>query len=167
MKSFIKFILESEEHLLLEDKKNKFSGHLNKIAPGEIVGAHQAANDPDTNHIMKNGKTFTDYDSKTSKQCQGPAGDCHWNVAKLHKAGKLDGIGVGYTKNHHGWHQHTWGMKNDKVVETTPSNMHNTHWHGSVIYGEQAKNFADHVLKPTSQPGNGNVRTKQGGYKIK
>ncbi len=88
-------------------------------------------------------------------------GECHWNTAKLFQQGKVDKIVVGYALNAQGWHQHTWGEKDGKVVETTPSNFINKKYFGAPLDDKEGAAFAKFAEK--NRPGMGMVRTHQGG----
>jgi hypothetical protein len=70
--------------------------------------------------------------------------------------GKVDSIVIGYTNNGNGWYQHTWGLKNGRVVETTASNRNNSYYYGLELKKSDADAFADWTeLNP---PGGGVVR---------
>lgn len=46
--------------------------------------------------------------------------ECHGNTSELWLAGEIDYIETGYGLDVDGmWHQHTWGIKDDEIVETT------------------------------------------------
>ena len=137
---------------------------LNSVAAGPIVAIHQAVNDPDLNLISEYGKAWTSSSLSPDKSLRGPDSECHWNTSKLFQKGLVEHVVIGYAKNEEGWHQHTWGLKDGRVIETTPSNAQNSHWFGVPLDEAESKRFAEHVLKPTSAPGNGNVRTVKGGH---
>lgn len=126
---------------------------------GEEAAA-QFRNDPDVKQILKEGKSFSAKRSRIIKEL-GEDGECHWNVAELYFGGKIDSIVVGYAKNYQGWHQHTWGLKSEKVVETTWSNIGNEAYFGVTLSKSQAKSFVK--LTDKYGPGQGGVRTRKGG----
>ena len=139
---------------------------LSSVAQGPVMAQYQMDNDPDLEAILNDGQNFTELAPNT-RQYLGTDGSCHWNTGKLYSEGKIDSVVVVYAKNHEGWHQHTWGVKDGKVVETTESNLGNTDWFGKELSPEQSQSFADFVARPENRPGNGNVRTKKGGSLIK
>lgn len=50
------------------------------------------------------------------------ASSCHSNMAELRKKRKIDKIATGYGLSRDGlavWRQHSWGIKDGKIVETT------------------------------------------------
>jgi hypothetical protein len=144
--------------------KNKLEVTLKKISNVPIMFSHQMSNDPDSDLIANSGKMWKE--TQRSKPTIMEEGACHWNVSKLFKEGKIDTIGVGYAKNFQGWHQHTFGLKDNKVVETTDDNLRNTIYYGIPLSKEQSKSFSKFVLQKENKKGNGNVRTIKGGYKI-
>jgi hypothetical protein len=118
---------------------------------------YQASNDPDLMQIVQYGKLY----KRVTKRYTGRDAECHWNVAKLFKMGYIDTICVGYAQNEEGWHQHTWGLLDGGVVETTPSNFENSAWFGVPLNEDECKWF---VLKcKRNKPGMGMIRTRQGG----
>lgn len=127
---------------------------------GRVVGLGQILDDPDLEKIMKDGDLLENPDIIRNL---GTDGECHWNTGKLYSAGEVDTIVVGYAKNEFGWHQHTWGLKGGKVVETTASNLENTAYLGVSLSPEQSSRFAAFLARPENAPGNGNVRTRRGG----
>lgn len=160
MKTYEQFITESAS-------LNSLNKHLKSINGKSLPSGHaqsQAHNDPDLHKIMKHGKTFTQLHTNTQKCKTTNHGECHWNAAAEYKAGNADRIAIGYA--HHpqtGWHQHTWGVKGGKVVEPSPHDRDNTHWHGRVLSKKESDAFAAHVSKKQNYPGAGNVRTHKGG----
>lgn len=124
------------------------------------MGAHQFAEDPDLRAIVKRGSPFDPRKAGIIRQPMVDA-NCHWNVAKLYKAGRIDTIVVGYAKNQYGWHQHTWGLKNGALVETTASNFQNSMWYGAEMSKTEASAFVK--LTADNPAGQGMIRTKKGG----
>lgn len=113
----------------------------------------QVRNDPDLLRITSEGKKMS---PKGMLKVPMVGGECHWNTSKLFKQGKVDQIVIGYAKGPYGWHQHTWGMKDGKVVETTEGNFDNSEFFGLPLEGEEAGKFAEWVEK--NPPGGGVVR---------
>lgn len=161
MKSFKQYLNESEPSVKdLNARLKAINGKKVPKGPAET----QAQNDPDLGKIINHGETFTRLHPNTEKCKATGHGACHWNSAAEYRAGNADRIAIGYA--HHpitGWHQHTWGVKDGRVVEATPHDFHNTHWHGTVLSKEESDAFAAHVEKKENYKGAGNVRTKKGG----
>ena len=128
------------------------------ILGGNIVNVSQFNNDPDLVLIFKKGKFFN---SDSMIKVKGIDGRCHWNVAELYDEGKIDEIIIGYAENFQGWHQHTWGLKKGKVVETTQSNYINTNYFGYTLSKKEAKEFVK--FSNSVRPGQGFMRTNKGG----
>jgi hypothetical protein len=64
---------------------------------------------------------------------------CHQNVAVLWRQGGLSGIGTGYALSGDLWRQHSWGVKNDCIIETTATRLK---YFGLLLTGESADHFA-------------------------
>jgi hypothetical protein len=77
--------------------------------------------------------------------------ECHHNTAKLWKAGKLDAICLGYGLSDDGlWREHYWGIKDDRIVETTVSRIR----YFSVIFrGKGGDPIANWLSEPTTTRG--------------
>jgi hypothetical protein len=131
---------------------------LQEISPAPIIpqSRDQLLHDPDAAIIESQGRLVEA--SKNNRQgVFGPDGECHWNVADLFREGKIDAIVIGYAKNRSaGWHQHTWGEKDGKIVETTPSNMSSTHYFGVALDKQDSRAFA--AWTKANKPGMGKVR---------
>jgi len=69
-------------------------------------------------------------------------GYCHENVSELwFEKDALDGIGDGYALSDDGlWRQHSWGIKNNEIIETTSRRMK---YFGRLLLGSDADQFAD------------------------
>lgn len=160
MKTFKQWLKENDsDHMI--NKLKSISGTWRPGSDG-IRGIHQLLSDPDLKHIHDHGKKYYSGDRKTIKMRDG---ECHWNVSKLHDKKKIDHIVVGYAQTDRGWHQHTWGLKNDKVVETTPYDHENTSlYFGHKLSDNDANKFKQ--LTKNNPPGKGMVRTKKGGKVI-
>ena len=138
---------------------------LKKVSDAPIQGEYQLNNDPDLRFIADHGKNWKAGELAPGNYL-GKEAECHWNVARLFHDGKIDQVVVGYAENADGWHQHTWGLKAGKVVETTRSNTENKNWYGAPLSNAQSTQFSNYVLKPKNSPGKGNVRTTQGSHRI-
>jgi len=145
--------IEAKRRLLASGLDTK----LDHIAPGGVMARHQYIDDPDKDKILAHGKDYT----KLGKFVRMKDGCCHWNTCKLFTEGHVDHIVIGYAHNYQGWHQHTWGLKDGHLVETTSENTDNDHWYGYTLSPDEATAFADHCAK--YKPGMGMVRTSRGG----
>lgn len=131
---------------------------------GSVVSSHQLRDDPNKDHILSSGQRRSGRDlHPRNNTFLGQDGNCHWNTGRLYAEGKIDAVVVGYARNSQGWHQHTWGVKDGRVVETTLSNTRNLEYYGSQLSSTQSSQFSRFVARPENRPGNGNVRTNQGG----
>lgn len=132
---------------------------LKGIAAGRIEAAYQMEGDPDLTEIFKKGQVF-DPEERTRVMGPGRDGECHWNAAKLFRAGKIDSIVIGYAFNNNMngryWFQHTWGLKDGQIVETTPSNWDVRKYFGLNLSKQESKAFADWAK--ANPPGGGKVR---------
>ena len=71
-------------------------------------------------------------------------GQCHENVARLFTYGHLLAIGTGYCLDLDGlWRQHSWGIKNQHVIETT---YEREVYFGVLLTGELAEYFVNNEL---------------------
>jgi len=66
---------------------------------------------------------------------------CHWNVAELWKQQVIDAVGTGWalSSEEMEWFQHSWGMRDGIIVETT---IPFEHYWGVVMRGVHADRFA-------------------------
>lgn len=64
---------------------------------------------------------------------------CHQNAAALWTRGDLTGIGTGYALSGELWRQHSWGMRDDCIIETTAAR---SAYFGLILQGEEAARFA-------------------------
>ena len=145
------------------DTSSKVMNHLTKLAPGVNAAPQQLANDPDLDKILRQGSLMQ---GKGKLFARGVDGRCHWNTAELYKDKEIDSICIGIAhspRNGGGWYQHTWGLKGGKVVETTVSNNDSDKYFGVVLSKQQATKFVKNLTSAKYAPGNGMVRTKQGG----
>lgn len=133
-----------------------------KGGPSTIVAEKQLIDDPDVKLILDEGQFF---DPKTAVAACGEGGECHWNTGLLFEADKVDNIVIGYSQNNQGWHQHTWGVKDGHVVETTAENLDSLSYYGYELTKEESEEFAEFLKEHPA--GEGAVRTKDGGFRIK
>lgn len=118
---------------------------------------HQLINDPDCEFILSHGKIY----NRRPVFIKGVEAECHWNVANLYKQKKIDAIVIGYAQNiKNGWHQHTWGLKGNNVIETTESNKNDVLRFGAILSGSKLSQFIKMCKK--YGPGEGMIRTQQG-----
>lgn len=98
------------------------------------------ASNPDRNIIEARGKL---YSTKGLVVVKGEPHECHTNTAKLLAAKKIDAIVTGYALHKSGvgratWHDHTWGLKDGKIVETT---VRFDRYFGAKLTGKEAVAF--------------------------
>jgi len=128
----------------------KLLAKLDKIIPARPPYAvyntvmDQMDRDPDKKLIMSRGKATKKKDLSKKRVLESmDEGKCHWNTGKLYDEGKIDAVVIGYAKNTSaGWHQHTWGIKDGKIVETTQSNMSSTAYFGAQLTPTESQAFA-------------------------
>lgn len=145
---------------------DKAMRHLDKLAPGVNVNPAQLANDPDLDKILANGALKSGKGKVFPWSDDMVDGQCHWNTAKLYKAKAIDTIVIGVVHSPQqggGWYQHTWGLKNGKIVETTSSNSSADKYFGVALNKAQSAKFVKNLTSSKYAPGNGMVRTKTGG----
>ncbi len=95
-------------HALLEEKLNNiFPNTLVVSMPNSDIVKYE-----DVNKIFTNPKVIL------LKMIDN---QCHDNVDELLRLGKIDTIAYGYalSENDFRWREHSWGIKNDKIIETT------------------------------------------------
>ena len=81
---------------------------------------------------------------------------CHWNISSLYKQSLLTEIVIGYALNYHGqWFQHTWGMQEETLVETTEINYNNIRLYFGAILDDPCS-FVEWCEQ--NLPGSGRVR---------
>ena len=105
-------------------KRNKKESGLTKklvdtltdsLSNGTIVVVDES--DPDLLLIVQEGREFNISGREYKK---GQPSNCHRNVASLYHKGEIDGIATGYALvKDGGWRSHTWGIKDNHIVETT------------------------------------------------
>lgn len=148
--------VDPKKSLHLRKTLEKIGGHFE---PGQATS--QLMHDPDADLILKRG-VLTDLTKPgvhLGIPLWGKDGECHWNVGALYAKGQVDAIVIGYARNIYGWHQHTWGLKNGQIIETTPSNKNVTHYFGVTLSPEGSVAFA--AWTQDHRPGMGAVRAKQ------
>lgn len=124
---------------------------------GDVIG-----HDPDAALLVDKGQLMS---TEGFIKIYGENGQCHWNTAKLFEQGAIDNIVIGYTLQHNsrydtiGWYQHTWGLKDGKIVETTFFNAGNEKYYGVVLNKADSAAFAKYTL--SKKPGVGAVRKVQ------
>jgi 8-oxo-dGTP pyrophosphatase MutT (NUDIX family) len=148
---------EMNPALFKEGSSAELTKKLRSLAPGDTTSGGQLKNDPDSTAIAHRGVAYRGRPSLIPMS----EGDCHWNIATLYEKGKIDTIVIGYGHNFQGWHQHTWGLKDGKVVESSGENSVNDVWFGVPLSNDEALKFCAHTTK--NQPGQGMVRTQKGG----
>lgn len=143
----------------------KFDAKLKSIykrGSGDVYSAYtgvRIGRDPDLERILKEGEEFNGAGKYKYKMEDA---HCHWNTAKLYAEGKIDAIVIGYSVNDHtkNWIQHTWGIKNNSVVETTRENFNNNYYFGLRLSPAEANAFV--AWTSANPPGGGKVRSYTG-----
>jgi hypothetical protein len=125
------------------------SGVMSKmgtIAPEQVEPlTRQLGQDPDLDILADRGQMM----SKDGWSAQkGKKHACHPNSAKLYDKGKVDTIATGYARGSGGyWYQHSWGIKDGKIVETT---VEFDEYFGVELTKAEATRFAQHQI--TNKP---------------
>ena len=111
----------------------------------------EVENDPDIGLLTDRGRY---YSPKSMIRMPLRPQKCHWNVAALYESGKIDKIVIGYMHNAasipdwlntNTWIQHTWGLKDGKIVETTPANFRADNYYGMELNHREANAFVAHA----------------------
>jgi hypothetical protein len=126
--------------------------HLLSIGGTKLFG-DQIYYDPDCKLILESGRIFS-----TVLKRLVPMDDhrCHWNVSTLYKQSVLTEIAIGYALNYQEeWFQHTWGMQNETLVETTEINYNNIRLYYGVVLDDPCSFVRSCEQNP---PGSGRVR---------
>src|SRR5205085_2023148 len=134
----------SERTTEVSKDASKLEGKLLEAGGNYIAAKHQMETDPDLSRILSEGKFIS---TKGSMEMLGKDGECHQNAGKLFEERKIDAIAIGYARTPPGpwedqWHQHTWGMKDGKIVETTRSNVGNRAYYGVTLSSKESAAFA-------------------------
>lgn len=139
----------SGEDIVDEEATYKLQNKLFKLSPAREhpVAMNQLHNDPDAARILADG-VLTKITKQNRMELLGTDGRCHWNTAELFESGVIDAIVIGYAKNSAvGWHQHTWGEKNGKIIETTQGNMSSTFYYGVTLDKKESAAFAKWAIE--------------------
>lgn len=125
--------------------------HLLSIGGREMFG-DQIYYDPDC-ELIRAGRVFP----ATLKQLISMDDHrCHWNISSLYKQSLLTEIAIGYALNYEGqWFQHTWGMQDKILIETTEINYNNIQLYFGVVIADPCS-FAKWCEQ--NPPGSGRVR---------
>jgi hypothetical protein len=126
--------------------------HLLSIGGREMF-SDQIYYDPDCKLLLDFGRVFP-----TTLKRLVPMDEhrCHWNISSLYKQSLLTGIVIGYALNYQEeWFQHTWGMRDETLVETTEINYNNIRLYYGVILNDPCS-FVDWCDQ--NPPGSGRVR---------
>ncbi len=122
---------------------------------GNSVFGNQIQNDPDCDLLLEQGKVFSGYKAFIEMQPH----QCHWNVAQLFEEKVIEHIAIGYALNYEGiWFQHTWGLKDSVIVETSEANFLYVKTYFGIVL-EKPLEFVE--LCKNNLPGNGKVRRKE------
>ena len=104
--------------------------------------------DPDLKNILAHGQLFIPGKSGVSVQAVlGKDHQCHWNASDLFKSGKADSVVTGYVLDGDRmiWRQHSWGMKGNRILETTEGNLGSAAYFGVRYSGKEAQAFARNI----------------------
>lgn len=134
-----------------KENVTNLSEHLLSLG-GTSIFSDQISYDPDCEQILNNSKTF--FGEKICIEMLPNA--CHWNISELFEKKLVDQIVIGYAlSSDNVWFQHTWGMKNNILVETSKVNFFNI----KVYYGMILEDPSSFVILCNNNPkGNGKVR---------
>src|SRR6266851_5558718 len=106
---------------------------LRKVGGREIVTPFTIP--VDTSLILACGGPI----DNTSRLVPGMAESrCREHVAWLWRHHKITGVGTGWGLSNDVWHEHTWGMDRDGIVETTKLQ---DHYYGVIFGGKRAEGF--------------------------
>jgi hypothetical protein len=98
----------NKEYPLLQPLRKK----LLKIGGAEIAPQPE----PQLKKIMKRGEII-DLPVKMQRM---RSSNCHQNTSELYHDKRIDAIATGWVLNDDCvWRQHTWGLKDDHIIETT------------------------------------------------
>jgi hypothetical protein len=89
---------------------------LLQLRPQSIIVAWSGQDD--FAGIAEYGKRFPAY---RAVLCLGEPSNCHTNASRLFSAGVIDFVctGYAYTAKDRMWRNHTWGLRDGRVIETT------------------------------------------------
>lgn len=119
---------------------------------GKDIFGDQIQYDPDCDLILEQGKIF----SGKKAFIEMLPNACHWNVSHLFENGVIDKIVIGYALSKEGaWFQHTWGIKDSTIIETSEVNFLNIETYFGVVM-EDPKVFVE--LCNNNPKGSGKVR---------
>lgn len=78
--------------------------------------------DPDLKALASRGQFFR---ANSPIKAFGRDHQCHWNAVDAFRKGKADAVVTGYVldEDRAVWRQHSWGLKGNRVVETTEGNF--------------------------------------------
>ena len=96
--------------------------------------------EPDLPLLLKEGELFPKLPITFKKM---RACNCHSNVSRLYKEGKIDAIVTGWALSDDClWRQHSWGIvsgpKGDRIVETTGKRKK---YYGVILEGNEIDDF--------------------------
>ena len=119
--------------------ENKIGAKYNNNDPKRPMIDARLRSDPDLQSLVKSGAVVS---GSGAISILGREHECHWNAARLYAAGKIDAIGTGYVLTERNlWTQHSWGMKDGKIVETVKANVGSSKYFGVVLNRGDAKAF--------------------------
>jgi hypothetical protein len=124
---------------------------------GNSVYGDQIEHDPDCQELLEKGKIFAQKRAFIEMEMN----ECHWNISRLFEDNVIDKIVIGYALSKLGtWFQHTWGLREDTLVETTEVNFLYVETYFGIVL-EDPKTFVE--LCKNNPAGSGKVRRKENG----
>ena len=138
------FIREGQSAAGAIAQSKDYSTVLTKLGlPYDYKYLKSLIDDPDLDWLAVRGKFISTVGLKEVLVNQN---DCHRNASKLFTTGKIDTIVTGYaaatrpdSKTEY-WYQHSWGLKDRKIVETTAGGYHR--YFGVVLTKQESVKFA-------------------------
>lgn len=142
----------SPNHQKLIDVFEDING-IYGITPGE--SEQQFLKDPNVGHIADKGRYFdgsTKIQAPMQCEFEYQHEGCHVNSFRLYGRGMIDSVimGYAYIPKNRGWSQHFWGLKDGKIVETTPTFMNAKDYFGIILGEKIAIKFGNNVIKQFS-----------------
>ena len=153
-----KNVLLTPQRLKIQQARIPYRALTNKLQDEYKIGNLMSGlDDPDMMLIANKGKDYKSWMDFTSPQ-KYMEHECHWNTVKAYVNGDADSVVIGFYKDtrNHGWVQHTWGLKNGKVLDPTPGVIPE-YYFGYELKGSELSKFIEATNKYL--PGQGKIRT--------
>jgi hypothetical protein len=103
-----------------EEKRPAFKKLIAKLLALEPKSIVIALDDPDIDKVVTQGREWSTVGMKILR---GQRNECHKNCDLFFKAGGINQVVTGYYLSEYdlAWRQHSWGLINGAIVETTPN----------------------------------------------